>query len=56
MGNLVVPDIVYGAFALTAVVLFAAWSEYKEENQRDAKLLATAGAAAFIGSVALWYN
>jgi hypothetical protein len=56
MGNLVAPDIVYGAFALAAVVLFAAWSEVREKNHRDAKLLSTVGVAALAGSAALWFN
>lgn len=54
MNDLSAPDLVYGALALAAVVLYAAWHEYQAKNQRDAKLLAAVAAAGLLGGAAAW--
>lgn len=54
MNDLSAPDLVYGALALAAVVLYAAWHEYQAKNQRDAKLLAAVAATGLLGGAAAW--
>lgn len=48
------PDATLGGLALAAAVLYAAWQEYAAKNARDARLLATVGAASLAGSLAVW--
>ncbi len=43
-----------GGLAVACAVLYAAWHEYSEKNQRDAKFLAVVGAASLMGSAAAW--
>lgn len=54
MNDFVVPEVALGALALALVVLYAAWREYADKNQRDAKLLAAIGAISLGGSAAGW--
>lgn len=54
MNNLVAPDIAFGALAVTAAVLYAAWNEFAARNHRDAKLLAALGASCAVGSAVVW--
>ena len=54
MNNLAAPDIAFGALAVTAAVLYAAWNEFAAKNHRDAKLLAVVGASCVLGSAAVW--
>ncbi len=43
-----------GGLALAGAILYAAWHEYSEKNQRDAQFLAVVGTASLMGSVAVW--
>ena len=54
MSELLVPDVAIGALALSVAVLYAAWHEYTEKNQRDVKLLAAVGAVSLMGSAVAW--
>lgn len=54
MNDLIAPSAAYGALALAAALLYAAWHEYSAKNQRDAKLLAAVGAVSLAGSAAAW--
>jgi hypothetical protein len=54
MNNLIAPDAAYGALALAAALLYAAWHEFSAKNQRDAKLLTAVGAVSLAGSAAAW--
>jgi hypothetical protein len=45
-----------GALALTLVILYAAWHEYKQGNRRDSSLLAAAGAVGLMGSAVAWLH
>ncbi len=56
MNDLIAPDMAHGALALAAVLLFVAWHEYTQKNQRDAKLLAAVGAVSLMGSAAVWLH
>lgn len=53
MIDVTVPDVAVGAFALVAVILYAAWHEYRLHNLRDARLLAAVGASGLAGSAVL---
>lgn len=54
MNELITPDIAYGVLALAAVVLYAAWHEYRSKNHRDGKLLTVVGAVCLMGSAGVW--
>lgn len=56
MNELGSPDMVVGAMALAAAVLYAAWHEYAANNRRDAQLLAAVGAASLMGSAMVWLH
>lgn len=47
-------DVAIAGFALAAAVLYAAWYEYTDNNRRDARLLASVGAAGLLGSFWMW--
>jgi hypothetical protein len=54
MDNFIAPDIAFGALAVTAAVLYAAWNAFAAKNHRDAKLLAALGAGCAVGSAVMW--
>jgi hypothetical protein len=54
MNEISPPDMVYGALALAAVLLMAAWHEFAAKNPRDAKLLVAMGAASLTGGTVAW--
>jgi hypothetical protein len=45
-------NIVYGISAIGVCLLAVAWQEFRSLNPRDSKLMAGAGAAIMLGSVA----
>ena len=56
MTELATPEIALGGMTLAAVILYSAWQEFKGNNPRDAKLLATVGAIALMGGTVAWMN
>ncbi len=56
MTELATPELAIGGIALAAAILYGAWYEFQVNNPRDAKLLASVGIAALIGSAFAWMN
>ena len=54
MTELAAPPVALGGLAMAMALLYAAWHEYKQENERDAKLLVCTGAVSLMGTAAMW--
>ena len=54
MNDVISPELAGGVLAMTLAILYAAWHEYQNKNQRDARLLATVAAMGLAGNAAFW--
>jgi hypothetical protein len=56
MNDVMAPELLAGAMAMTLAILYAAWYEQQKKNYRDARLLATVAAMSLAGSAAFWWS